>query len=89
MSNNGSYSVSYHAVDRTTGELTAKGAVSTGTWTSTVAVDPSGRFAYAAINGADTIVVYFIDQTTGALTAVSSAPAGSNPLFVTITGAIQ
>jgi 3-carboxy-cis,cis-muconate lactonizing enzyme. len=54
--------------------LTAGTAVAAGTNPSSVTVDPSGKFAYAANVGDNTISVYTIDQTTGALTAGTAVP---------------
>jgi 6-phosphogluconolactonase (cycloisomerase 2 family) len=61
-----------------------------GTAPESVTVDSSGRFAYVANAESNNISVYTIDQTTGALTAVGTpVAAGTNPISVVTTGAIQ
>jgi hypothetical protein len=51
-----------------------------------VAVDPSGKFAYVANDGSNNVSAYTIDSTTGALTQLSNSPfpAGSSPLSMAI-----
>jgi len=51
---------------------------------SSVAVDPSGKFAYTANWGSNNISVYTINATTGALTAGTAVAAGTNPNSVTV-----
>jgi hypothetical protein len=50
-----------------------------------VAVDPSGKFAYAANMGTGTVSGYTIDPTTGALTAIAGSPFVFLPQSVAIT----
>ena len=55
-----------------------------------VAVDPSGRFAYVANNNSDNVTTFSIDQTTGALIEVGTeVAAGDGPRSVTVTGQYQ
>jgi 6-phosphogluconolactonase (cycloisomerase 2 family) len=56
--------------------------VAAGTYPSSVTVDQSGKFAYAANEGSDNISVYTIDQTTGALVAGAAVAAGTSPTSV-------
>jgi 6-phosphogluconolactonase (cycloisomerase 2 family) len=53
---------------------------------NSVAVDPTGKFLYAALNGSNAISAYTINSSTGALTAVvgSPFPAGSVPMIVRV-----
>ena len=73
------------------GALTAvKGSpFAAGTGPTAMAVDPTGKFAYAANTGtssAGNVSAYTIDATTGALTAVKRSPfsAGTEPSGVAI-----
>ena len=71
-------SVSAYAVNATSGALTAVGSpVAAGTNPGSVAVDPSGKFAYVANLGSNNGSAFSINATTGALT-----PLGS-PTFAT------
>jgi 6-phosphogluconolactonase len=84
--------VSAYTINPTSGALTAVGSpVAAGTFPVSVAVDPSGKFAYVA-NGCDVscsvngnVSAYTIG-VTGALTPVvgSPFPAGSNPNSVAV-----
>jgi 6-phosphogluconolactonase (cycloisomerase 2 family) len=51
-----------------------------------VAVDPSGKFAYVANSGSGDVSAYTISSTTGALTPVVGSPftAGTTPFSVTV-----
>ena len=84
-------SVTTYAIDATTGALTSTG--STGgncpglCVPLSVAVDPSGKFAYVPNgDGAEpsNIAVYTIDATTGALTSIGTIAAGTSPGSVVV-----
>jgi 6-phosphogluconolactonase (cycloisomerase 2 family) len=60
------------------------GYVSAGTQPLSVAVDPKGRFAYAANYGSNNVSVYTINQATGALTSGATITAGTWPYYVTV-----
>jgi len=90
--------VSGFTINSTTGALTAMAAslgdpFPAGLSPSSVAVDPSGKFAYVVNSGSGvpgTVSGYTIDSTTGALTAIDSSlgnpfPAGTSPESVAIT----
>jgi len=88
--------VSVYTIDAATGALTFKSSISApGTGRAvTVAVDPSGRFAYvAALNDAagsdDNVSTYKIDPTTGSLTYVSTVAAGSGPPSIAIDPSVK
>lgn len=78
-------SVSMYAIDTTTGALTSVGTIATGLPATSlaveIAIDPSGKFAYAAGDGCalDTfpgnVSMYTINATTGALRSIGSPVA--------------
>jgi YVTN family beta-propeller protein len=67
-----SNTISVYAIDVHTGALTPIGNMATGTLPKSVAVDPSGKFAYVANNFSNSISMYTIDATTGALTLLGT-----------------
>jgi DNA-binding beta-propeller fold protein YncE len=83
-----------YTIDSATGALTAISGspFPTGVSPSSVAVDPSGTFAYVANLGSDppfgggNVSGYTIDSTSGALTPISGSPfpAGSVPSSVAV-----
>jgi len=83
------------ALTPTTGGIIATGINGTPGFFNSVAVDPSGKFAYAADGGAcpqcegsfggsSSVSMYTIDSTTGALTSIGIITAGSVPDFVAV-----
>jgi 6-phosphogluconolactonase (cycloisomerase 2 family) len=92
VANFGSNNVSGYTIDPSTGALTPIAASSgnpfpAGSGPFSVAVDPSGTFAYVANNGSNNVSGYRIDPKTGALTAITGAPfpAEVEPFSVAIT----
>ena len=84
MANGGSNDVSAYTINAKTGVLTqidadaGTGGIQNfpaGTAPASVGVDPSGKFAYVANNGANTVTAYTIDSVTGALTFVANTAA--------------
>src|SRR6266852_999651 len=80
-----------YTINGTTGALTSIGTIAAGIDPASVAVDPSGRFAYVAnaelfggIGGTGNVSMYTIDVTTGALTSIGTIAAGSNPVSVAV-----
>jgi hypothetical protein len=73
-------------VNRGTGALTAIGtAVASGTQSTGIAVDPTGRYVYVANFTASTVSQFSINQSTGALTSITTAIAsGSLPNSVAV-----
>jgi 6-phosphogluconolactonase (cycloisomerase 2 family) len=65
------------------GALTPIGTFAAGANPDSVAVDPTGKFAYVANRGG-TVSAYTINQSTGALTAIGTFTAGSNPEAVAV-----
>ena len=83
------------ALTSTTGGVIATGVSGTPEFFNSVAVDPSGKFAYAAdggpfppffgIAGGDSIVsMYTINSTAGALTSIGMIAAGTGPDSVAV-----
>ncbi len=81
--------VSMFTINATTGVLTSIGAIDAGITPASVAVDPSGRFAYAASNAfsageTGNVFMYTINATTGALTSIGTIAAGILPASVAV-----
>jgi len=81
------------ALTSTTGGINATGINGTPEFFNSVAVDPSGKFAYAADGGAfpagsfgglSSVSMYTINSTTGALTSTGMIAAGAGPDSVAV-----
>ena len=83
-----------YTINAKTGALTSTGMISVGGFAVSVAVHPSGKFAYAA-NGNNTpglagnVSMYTINATTGALTSIGTVAAGTifgepNPIAMAV-----
>jgi 6-phosphogluconolactonase (cycloisomerase 2 family) len=55
-----------------TGVLTSIGTVAAGSLPSSIAIDPSGKFAYVTNFDSDNVSMYGIDADTGALTLIGT-----------------
>ncbi|MGC1449770.1 MAG: beta-propeller fold lactonase family protein [Candidatus Sulfotelmatobacter sp.] len=93
-------SVLTYAINPTTGTLTSttggingKGINGTPEFFNSMAMDPSGKFAYAADGGAfpagsfggsNSVSMYTINSTTGALTSIGMIAAGTGPASVAV-----
>jgi 6-phosphogluconolactonase (cycloisomerase 2 family) len=84
-------SVSTYAINATTGVLTFIGTIATDGRAVSVAVDPSGKFAYVADGGQNSdgskgvdVSMYTIDATTGVLTSIGKIAAGLSPTSIAI-----
>jgi 6-phosphogluconolactonase len=86
IANSGDNTVSAYSIDPSSGLLTSKGSVSTGTNPQSVATDPSGKFLYVANQGSNNLSGYVIDATTGLPTTIPGSPfaTGSQPVSVTV-----
>jgi len=77
-----------YTIDPTTGNLTpiGSGRVVSGTQPRSVAVDPSGKFAYVTNSGSNNVSMYTISPVNGALTpiGVGTVPAGTSPVSVAV-----
>src|SRR5260370_399667 len=84
----GSGNVSAYTIDGTTGALTpvAGSPFAAESGPTSVAVHPTGQFAYVGNFGSRNVSAYSIDGITGALTPVAGSPfpAGSYPHSVTV-----
>jgi 6-phosphogluconolactonase (cycloisomerase 2 family) len=85
--------VAIYAVDPATGAVTLPGtSAATGSTNATsIAVDPTGNFAYVTnapdlVQRGNTVSAYTIDATTGALTPIVGSPfaAGLDPVSVSV-----
>ena len=81
MTNLNSSNVSAYTIDSTTGAITevAGSPFAAQNYPHSVAVDPTGKFAYVVNLGNSNVSAYTIDASTGALTPVAGSPfaAGS------------
>ena len=97
VANQVSNDVSMHAVDGTTGALTALGSVAADDSPSALAVDPSGRFVYVANAylsnpGSGSLTAYAVAADTGALRTIdlngalagTAMTTGPNPTGVAV-----
>src|SRR5207253_1348734 len=84
----GASDVLMYTIDSATGLLApiTPGALAAGTDSRSVAVDLSGKFAYAANFGSNDVSMYTVDAATGALKPVGSGTvtAGVNPVSIAI-----
>jgi len=76
--------VSMYAINATTGALASIGTIAAGTAPVSIAMDPSGKFAYVTNSGSNDISMYAIDAATGALTSVGTIAAGTTPVSVAV-----
>jgi YVTN family beta-propeller protein len=81
------------ALTSTTGGINGTGGDGTPGFFSSVALDPSGKFAYSADGGAfpppsfggsSSVSMYTINSTTGAMTFTGTIAAGAGPDFVAL-----
>jgi DNA-binding beta-propeller fold protein YncE len=81
------------ALASTTGGINATGINGTPEFFNSVALDPSGKFAYAADGGAfpagsfggsSSVSMYTVNSTTGALTSIGMIAAGAGPDSVAV-----
>jgi 6-phosphogluconolactonase (cycloisomerase 2 family) len=82
-------SVSMYAINPTTGALTSIGTIATGTMiaessSNSIAVDPTGAFAYVTNSGSNSVSMYSINGTTGVLTSGGLIDAGTTPISVAV-----
>jgi YVTN family beta-propeller protein len=61
-----------YTINITTGPLTFIGTIAAGAAPSSVAVHPSGKFAYVTNSGSNDVSMYTIDAGTGALTLIGT-----------------
>jgi YVTN family beta-propeller protein len=61
-----------YTIVATTGALTPIGTIPAGQNPTSIAVHPSGKFAYVTNSGANDVSIYSIDATTGVLTFIAT-----------------
>ena len=73
-------------IDRPTGRLTPLpgSPFSAGAVASSIAIDPSGRFAYVTNFQGNSVSAFKIDQNSGRLLPITSYAAGSTPFAATV-----
>ena len=79
-------------IDGSTSPVPVSGSpFATGTLPASIAIDPSGQFAYVVNSGDGTVSVYAINAATGALTPISGSPflTGGSPKSIAVVGGIQ
>jgi 6-phosphogluconolactonase (cycloisomerase 2 family) len=80
-------SISVYNIDATTGALTSTGTIAAASefWPASIAIDPSGKFAYVTNYGfsAGNVSTYAIDATTGILTSTGTTAPGMYPSYPT------
>jgi len=76
--------VSMYTINAGTGGLTSIGTIAAGTDPVSVAVHPSGKFAYVTNSGSNNVSMYTISGTTGALTSTGTIAAGTGPDSVAV-----
>jgi YVTN family beta-propeller protein len=79
-----SNTISMYIIDATTGALTSTGKIAAGTLPKSVAVDPSGKFAYVANANSNNVSMYTIDATAGTLISTGAIAAGASPSSVAV-----
>lgn len=91
VANQNSNSVSIYTISGTNGALASTGMAAAGTQPVSVAVDPSGKFAYvtnlcSSASCSGNVFAYTIDGSTGSLSAVPGSPfaAGNSPRSVAV-----
>jgi DNA-binding beta-propeller fold protein YncE len=67
-----SSSVSMYTVDSTTGALTPIGTIAAGMSPTSIAIHPSGKFAYVTNSTSNDVSMYSIDAATAALTLIAT-----------------
>jgi YVTN family beta-propeller protein len=76
--------VSMFTINATTGALTSTGTITAGITPLSIAMDPTGKFAYVANFGSNDVSMYTIDTTTGILTSMGPIVAGTGPISVAV-----
>ncbi|HLW83251.1 MAG TPA: beta-propeller fold lactonase family protein [Candidatus Acidoferrales bacterium] len=69
--------ISMYTINGTTGALTSIGTIPAGTDPTSVAEDPTGKFAYVTNSTSNNVSMYTINATTGALTSIGVVAAGT------------
>jgi DNA-binding beta-propeller fold protein YncE len=78
--------VSMYAINTATGALTSIGTIAAGTDPISVAVDPTGKFAYVTNSGSNDVSMYTINTATGDLTSIGTTTGGSGAIAIHPSG---
>jgi 6-phosphogluconolactonase (cycloisomerase 2 family) len=78
--------VSMYTINAATGTLTSIGTIPAGTDPISVAVDPTGKFAYVSNSGSKDVSMYTINTTTGALTSIGTTTGGGRAIAIHPSG---
>ena len=76
--------VSMYTVNATTGALASIGTIVAGWSPTSIAIDPSGKFAYVTISGSNDVSMYTIDASMGTLTSIGPIAAGTGPASLAV-----
>jgi 6-phosphogluconolactonase len=72
VANSNSNDVSMYTINGTTGALTSTGTIAAGSSPTSIAIHPSGKFAYVTNSGSNNVSMYSIDGATGALMLIGT-----------------
>jgi len=72
------------AVDAATGKLKPLGHAATEKTPREFAIDPTGRFVYAAGQGSGRLAAYHLDDATGKLERFATYDVGASPAWVLV-----
>jgi YVTN family beta-propeller protein len=61
-----------YTINATTGALTSIGTIAAGSNPTSIAIHPSGKFAYVTNSASNEVSIYSIDATTGVLTLIGT-----------------
>jgi YVTN family beta-propeller protein len=78
--------ISMYTINAATGALTSIGTIAAGTDPISVAVDPTGKFAYVTNSGSNDVSMYTIDTATGALTSIGTTTGGGGSIAIHPSG---
>lgn len=78
--------VSMYTIDATTGVLTSIGQIAAGMSPASIAVHPTGKFAYVVNHDSNDISIYTINTTTGNLTSIGTLGAVVGPIVIHPSG---
>ena len=74
--------ISMYTINATTGALTSIGTITAGIRPLSVAMDPTGKFAYVSNSGSDDVSMFTIDTTTGGLTSIGTITVGGGSIAI-------
>jgi 6-phosphogluconolactonase len=76
--------LSMYNINATTGALTSIGTIATELSPSSIAIDPSGKFAYVTNFGSNGVSMYTINGTIGTLMSIGPIAVGASPTSVAV-----